>query len=195
MQHVWAAGVAALAAWLGCYSPDFREGRPCAPDEGCPDGQYCVIGTCTSQPPVDAPPPDGPPCRPTEPPTYMSNPMPAQNCGDGVVSYAISSWTFSEPDPGQLQISPAIAHFPPLLGTLNPFDCTGAFSATSQILGSCCETYVLTGTFTDERSWSGSFAAQFCDSPSCGCATGDGVSCAASACSNQNVQLVGTRSP
>jgi hypothetical protein len=44
------------AAWLAlfaCYSPHAREGAPCTDDTGCPTGQMCFAGSCTTDPDPD----------------------------------------------------------------------------------------------------------------------------------------------
>ncbi|WP_428265592.1 hypothetical protein [Haliangium sp.] len=98
-----------------------------------------------------------------------------------------------ESEPGVLRVSATLAHFPALEGTLVPFDCSGTFSVSSRVDGACCEIYALAGSFDGEDSWTGTFAAQYCDSPVCGCTAGDGQSCQEMGCTDQSVQLVGTR--
>jgi Thrombospondin type 3 repeat len=55
MRILSAVGIALLA---GCFSPVIPEGNPCAPNDLCPDGLFCVRSVCVSDP--DEPPSDLP---------------------------------------------------------------------------------------------------------------------------------------
>jgi len=49
--------------WGGAATPAAEEGKPCAADSDCVQGQFCDAGTCKESPKVTTPPPPG-----TEPP-------------------------------------------------------------------------------------------------------------------------------
>lgn len=40
------ATIATVHVAAGCYSPKFREGLPCSPDDDCPEGQTCIANVC-----------------------------------------------------------------------------------------------------------------------------------------------------
>jgi hypothetical protein len=49
----------ALALLAGCFAPVVPEGNPCAPNNGCPDGLFCVSNVCLSDPSGAPPSPPG----------------------------------------------------------------------------------------------------------------------------------------
>jgi hypothetical protein len=199
----------AVLAMVGCGQPSFQE-IPCRPGlESCAcfDDGTCNAGLscdrdeniCQGLAPTsggddDGGGDDGPVgCDPTDPSTY-SGTSAAYTCGFGLVSFDISSWTFA-PQGVNLSVTASTSTFGALTGAM-PECPGGSFTVSKALAGGCCETYTLSATFTGDDTWEGTFVAQFCESPSCGCSGGDGYSCSNlgfDPCTNQSFAIDGAR--
>lgn len=136
-------------------------------------------------------------CDPTKPSAYFNTPKVTYSCSDmftglQVVNMNVSSFVFSKNGVGNLSVGATGGNFPSMTGTM-PVCPGGSFTVQSVVFGGCCETYKLTGTYTDENTWTGTMSVSFCQAPFCGCPTGDSFSCQFSTCKNQSFPISGTR--
>lgn len=90
--------------------------------------------------------------------TFSLSPAPSQTCAFGLVSYDLSTITMTN-EFGAVTVTPAAASFPALSDAVEPA-CPN-FEATTVVDGSCRETYMLRGTFSDDDTFTGSWEARF----------------------------------
>jgi len=91
---------------------------------------------------------------------FRITPSIVENCVLGMVNYNLSELTFVRAG-GVLQVTPTAAHFPSLgdtMGSVCP-----EFVATAEVPGGTTETYTLTGTFTDDDNFTGTWTSRFTD--------------------------------
>lgn len=136
-------------------------------------------------------------CDPTKPSAYFNTPKVVYSCNDmftglQVVNMNISSFVFSKNASGNLAVGATGGNFPSMTGAM-PTCPGGSFTVQSVVLGGCCETYKLSGTYTNEDTWTGTMSVSFCQAPFCGCPTGDSFSCQFSTCKNQSFPITSVR--
>jgi hypothetical protein len=94
------------------------------------------------------------------------------SCCFGLVTVNVSSFLFSN-DGATIQSSPSN----PVPMTGNATTCpSGSFSNQGVIPGGCAETYKLTGSFTGNNTWTGTYELKFTGAD-CGCFNGAGTPC------------------
>ena len=111
----------------------------------CDPDQECVAGKCEGGGELD---PNG---------NYSVTPSINYSCTFGLVSLNFSSFQFSD-NGSTLTVSPAMNGCCTLKGDSAE---DGSFTATCLCPGGCDENYKLTGTFTSNKSWQGTFSVQF----------------------------------
>lgn len=100
--------------------------------------------------------------------TYSSTPTVSYSCAFGLVNFTVSSWAFESLGGDAIRVtgSPG-GTLPRMTGTRN---CdTGAFSVSATLLGSCNETYSLSGTADAIGHWTGTFHAGYTGSSCSDC--------------------------
>lgn len=95
-----------------------------------------------------------------------------------VVSVNIAQFVFNV-NAGRLNITPPAGRM-----VENPAPVGPNFTATLVIAGGCTETYTLSGTFSDNDHWCGTFSIDF-----------NGAQCGLSTCVDQTFDVCGTRAP
>jgi len=172
-----------------CASVMPGTGGTLACDTACMfDTTGCMAGACD----VDSPPTYT--VTPAIMYTCADDPFFFPGCGGPCVNLDIGSFVFSEVA-GTLHAGPVTAHFADMAAMMGvTTTCPGgSFTLTHSLPGGCCEDYTLTGTFIDALTWTGTFSADFCQDPSCGCAMGDGLSCDLGVCVSGVWSVTGTR--
>jgi hypothetical protein len=92
--------------------------------------------------------------------TYSSVPTVSHNCALNLISFNYSSWIFTDKGNGNIWVSGSPQGTVPVLkGLLNCNDST--FSVEVTLAGNCTERYLLTGSFSNDTSWSGTFKIMF----------------------------------
>lgn len=126
--------------------------------EQCDDGNQMSGDGCsaTCQNEVVACDPDG---------TYVIQGAPiSYSCCLGLVSINVSSFLFSQ-DGASIGSSPSNPVNMAGAGTTCP---SGSFTNTGSIAGGCTETYIVSGSYVDADTWSGTYQVQF-TGPDCSC--------------------------
>ena len=104
-------------------------------------------------------------CDPTNPPAYASTPQPTYACAFGAVTFNVSRWAFSNLGNNTLGVSGS-SGVPLMAGPGVPVCPGGSFAVTRTDSGGCPTTYSLTGSFTSNTQWSGTFRVSF-SGPNC----------------------------
>ena len=130
--------------------------------------------------------------RPLQPCTYTSSPNVAYTCAGSLVNLQITEWLMTAGDNDEVVVTGNSSTSGSLTGPM-PICPGGSFLVSTIQEGGCCETYTLSGTFTDDDTWSGTFTIEFCQSSSCGCSAGDGFSCSLGMCQDQSISVMGSR--
>ena len=144
-----------------CFCIGDCTGKKCG-DDGCGGScgscnadQDCVAGQCEGGGGFD---PNG---------TYSLSPAPTHTCGWGAVQFSIGALEFIDSG-NSLFIGPAVNGCCSLQGDSAK---DGSFTASCQCPGGgvCDENYSLTGTFSNDNQWSGTFSAQYVGQLCLGC--------------------------
>jgi cysteine-rich repeat protein len=134
--------------------------------EACDDGNTTSGDGCSStcQIEITMCDPDG---------TYLIQGAPiSYSCCFGLVSVNVSSFIFNN-NGSVINSSPSN----PVAMNGNQTTCpSGSFTNQGTLPGGCAETYKLTGSFTGNNTWTGTYEVQFVG-PDCGCFNGAGTPC------------------
>ena len=140
---------------FGCEAPAAPrmcdDSDPCTVDACDSTADMCTF-TCDSSRPECGCPMTGPSCTGR----FRITPAISENCVSGMVVYDISTVEFIRAG-GVLQVMPASSHFGGLSDATEPV--CPMFTATATVSGGTTETFTLTGTFSDDDNFSGTWAS------------------------------------
>ena len=150
-------GAEVCSAEFGCSPPEAPrvcdDSDDCTVDSCDATADQCVFACDTTRAECNCPV-DTPTCQGT----FTLTPAPSDSCASGMVNYNLSTVTFTT-IAGTLDAMPAQAHFNSLSDTTAPVCPT--FVAVAEVPGGTTERFTLSGTFSDDDTFTGMFVADY----------------------------------